>query len=151
MSFSGPFVIQYAANPTMCLAASRQLEGAQLNLQPTTASPSLTLWAYNHTTGQIALVSTNYQLVIDVQNHSFANETPLILNAISYTSPTMQAWSPVTRVGYITSLHDADYVIDDRFAMQNPGETAWLYKFNGSEAQQWNIIHLPQFMAAGIG
>jgi hypothetical protein len=149
MSFSGPYMFQYAANPQNYLGASDQQSGAKLSLLPTNSSPSQTLWMVNYATGQIALAASNNQLVLDISNGSFSNETPLILNAISYTSNT-QSWSTFQKPGFILSNANPNYCIDDQARLQKSGTTVWLYQFNGSPAQQWNIIPLSQFLAQKI-
>lgn len=145
MSMTGPWMIVYGANPTMCLGAKDQMAGAQLNLIPRNSSAQMTLWSIDNTSNQICLYSAGNMLAIDIGG-AIANQTPLTLN-LSNANSTTQKWDYQSNPKFIMSRANSQFCIDDQNRQQQGGTLVWLYQFNASPAQQWLLVPLNQLAA----
>jgi hypothetical protein len=128
-------IIQYAANPSYCLAATRQQSGKQLQLiKRTEAKRNLILWHWNPLNGLIMLDSTRTggtSLVITAHGERQA------LTVETITSGPNQQWEWTGSTTILNSVGFHDKVIDNENSDVKTGNRIWLYEYNGSEAQQW--------------
>ncbi|WP_198400367.1 MULTISPECIES: hypothetical protein [Bradyrhizobium] len=52
--------------------------------------------------------------------------------------------------GFILSLPDNSLCIDNKTRGTSDGNSVWLFKFNGSPAQQWNFVPLMNLRAMEV-
>lgn len=144
----GIFTIEYKQDTRYVMGVTDQIVGAAVVLkEKKTTAGRYIFWDLDYDTGSIKLVASNDTLAIDTQGQRITAETPAVLNAYD-PGAASQKWDFVSKPNFILSVSNPSLCLDNKGRSITDGNPVWLYQFNGSLAQEWNLVPLSNFKFA---
>lgn len=137
----GIYVIQYKQDPTYVLGVNDQIANSPVVVRKQGTPNRFVLWDINFDTGVISLNSSGGTLALDPQGDRVAPEVPLVLAPVN-PAAAGQRYDVITKPNYLLSVANHQLCIDNKGRGLSNGNPVWLYQFNGSPAQQWNLVPL---------
>lgn len=135
----GLYIIEYKQNQDFVLGVKDQQDGAAVVLRKKDTALRYVLWDLSFDTGAITLNSSAGKLAIGADRLA-----PEVLLSLKVYNPAdqKQRWELLKNPGFILSFADNSLCIDNKNRVTSDGNPVWLFKFNGSPAQQWNFVPL---------
>lgn len=143
----GLYLIEYKQDRNVVLGVKDQQDGAAVVLRKKDTPLRCVLGDLNFDTGAITLNSGGGNLTVGTDRVA-----PDALLSLKVYNPAIQSqrWEVLKSPGFILSLPDNSLCIDNKTRGTSDGNPVWLFKFNGSPAQQWNFVPLMNLRAMEV-
>ena len=126
----------YAANKRFAIGAKRAIANQPVVLLDTTNNVPRDLYEWIPQEDNTFVLSAGGQ-TLALTAASVAQQQSMYLSVYDSNNVTAgQQWIYDDN-GYIRNVQDPTFVIDNKGSSQTDGNTIWVYKFNGSDAEQW--------------
>lgn len=134
------YLIVYTPNPNFCITAkSLGMNSPVVLFHITGVGNQRQQWILDET-NLLIRNAANPNLVLGYQGQPTTG-TPIILSSYMPGS-AIQQWDWTTTFGTIRVMASNNMVIDNCYQKQVYNNTIWLFPYNQTAAQQWNLVSL---------